>query len=48
VRAVKGEESRVTDERLFPQRPFLAVSAAIIRGGKVRHDTVNPNILQLR
>jgi len=28
-------ESRVTDERLFPQRPFLAVSAAIIRGGKV-------------
>ena len=25
----------MTDERLFPQRPFLAVSAAIIRGGKV-------------
>jgi ADP-ribose pyrophosphatase YjhB (NUDIX family) len=25
----------VTDERLFPQRPFLAVSAAIVRDGKV-------------
>jgi ADP-ribose pyrophosphatase YjhB (NUDIX family) len=25
----------VTDERLYPTRPFLAVSAAILRGGKV-------------
>ena len=25
----------MTDERLFPQRPFLAVSAAIVRDGKV-------------
>jgi len=25
----------MTDERLYPQRPFLAVSAAIIRDGKV-------------
>jgi ADP-ribose pyrophosphatase YjhB (NUDIX family) len=25
----------VTDERTYPQRPYLAVSAAIIRGGKV-------------
>jgi 8-oxo-dGTP diphosphatase len=25
----------VADERTYPQRPFLAVSAAIIRGGKV-------------
>jgi ADP-ribose pyrophosphatase YjhB (NUDIX family) len=25
----------VTDERTYPQRPFLAVSAAIIRDGKV-------------
>lgn len=25
----------MTDERTYPQRPYLAVSAAIIRGGKV-------------
>jgi len=25
----------VADERLYPQRPYLAVSAAILRGGKV-------------
>jgi len=25
----------VADDRLYPQRPFLAVSAAILRGGKV-------------
>ena len=25
----------LTDERLYPQRPILAVSAAILRGGKV-------------
>jgi 8-oxo-dGTP diphosphatase len=25
----------VTDERTYPQRPYLAVSAAIVRGGKV-------------
>ncbi|HET9618347.1 MAG TPA: NUDIX hydrolase, partial [Pseudolabrys sp.] len=25
----------MADDRLYPQRPFLAVSAAILRGGKV-------------
>ena len=35
VRPSHGSTANVADERLYPQRPFLAVSAAILREGKV-------------
>ena len=35
ARRTACEQCRVTDSRLYPDRPFLAVSAAILRDGKV-------------